>query len=32
MRFATMNQLKNKLYDIWRNADESMVERYKIYT
>ena len=27
-RFATINQLKNKLYDIWESFDEGMVERY----
>ena len=26
-RFATMNQFKNKLYDIYWNVDEGMVER-----
>ena len=29
-RFATMNQLKNKLYDILKNDDENMVKRYVI--
>ena len=27
-RFATINQLKNKLYDIWESDDKGMVERY----
>ena len=29
-RFTTMNQLLNKLYDIFESVDEGMVERYAI--
>ena len=26
--FATINQLKKKLFDIWESVDEGMIERY----